>query len=59
MLTHLCGSGGYLDYMDVTQLMGESIKQCEIVENSAAKFLQVDKVEQQLVKAELNAQPHL
>ena len=59
MLTHLCDGGGDLDYMDVTQLMTELTKPWEITENPATKFARDDKIERQLIKAGIKAQPNL
>jgi hypothetical protein len=51
MIDHLRGTGGDLDYMDVSDLVTELTKPWEVSENPATKFARDDKYERQLIKA--------
>ena len=59
MLTHLQSSGVNLDFIDDTDLMTKLMTTWEVTENPATKFAHDDKIEQQLVKVGLMAQPAL
>jgi len=59
MLEHLHNGGGNLDYMDVTHLMTELTKPWEITKNPTTKIVHDNKIECQLIKARLAAQPSL
>ena len=47
------------DFIDITKLMNQLTTHLDVMENSATKFARYDKIEKQLVKAGLTAQPNL
>ena len=59
LLTHLEDVGGEVDYMDVTELQAELTTAWDQVEAPTTLFERGDKIERQLVKAGIPAQPQL
>ncbi|KAL7477001.1 hypothetical protein ACHAW6_006095, partial [Cyclotella cf. meneghiniana] len=58
-ITHLESIEGDVDFMDVTELQGEVLKPWDQVEAPATLFKRQDKIEKQLVKAEIQPQTQL
>jgi hypothetical protein len=59
LLTHLDDVGGVVDYMDVAELQAELTKPWDQIEAPTTLFERGDKVERQLEKAGIPAQPEL
>eukprot|EP00804_Cyclotella_cryptica_P028262 CCRYP_014618-RA/>CCRYP_014618-RA protein AED:0.29 eAED:0.29 QI:0/0/0/1/0.5/0.33/3/0/697 len=59
LLTHLESVGGTLDFMDITELQAELFTPWDQVEAPTSLFERQDKIEKQLVKAGIPAQPEL